>query len=77
MGETQQIHMHLEVNGNYDSIFEKSQFRISKEDKVEKINVELKKLDKKILLLQEEFNELLLSRAKLLVEIDEKKKNGR
>lgn len=76
MGEKKQIHMNLQVGSNLSSIFEQSK-KPSKKEQVEKINKELSKLDKQILSLKYEFNELLLSRAKLLVDIDKKRKNGR
>ena len=67
------IHLNLKVGSELNSIFEKPEKRMTKIEQVEKINIELSSLDRKILILQNDFNNLLFKKTNLLVLIDNEK----
>lgn len=62
--------------GNFPTIFERVE-KITREEEIESLNKQLKNLDREILFLQSQFNDLILKKAKLMHEIEEEKKNGK
>jgi hypothetical protein len=62
--------------GNFSTIFEREQ-KLTKAQEVEKINRELAKLDQQILIMQNDYRDLILKKELLMYEIKEEKENGK
>ena len=61
--------------GNFSTIFEHEQ-KLTKAQEVENINRELAKLDQQILIMQNDYRDLILKKELLMHEIKEEKENG-